>query len=170
MILKNIHYIISFLLVLLSVLLTILVPGGPIETRDFSNYSETVLVLFNIFLTTLGLLSFVVAFLVAKRKKYSIVLSALFALLYILVYLFDLFKIFPTSPVSMSSTLFLIEVISTFIGFILIYLCVKYNNLEAKNNKNITIKFSFYKIVSILIVLLFAIGIVIFATKSAMGQ
>ncbi|QKF81841.1 LPXTG cell wall anchor domain-containing protein [Halarcobacter ebronensis] len=169
MILKKIHYIISFLLVLLSILLTILVPGGPVETRDFSHYSETVLALFNIFLTILGLLSFIVAFLVAKRKKYSIVLSALFALLYILVYLFDLLKIFPTSPVTMPSTLFLIEVISTFIGFILIYLCVKYNNLEAKNNENITIKFSFYKIVSTLIVLLFAIGIVIFATKSAMG-
>ncbi|RXK02108.1 LPXTG cell wall anchor domain-containing protein [Halarcobacter ebronensis] len=169
MILKKIHYIISFLLVLLSILLTILVPGGPVETRDFSHYSETVLALFNIFLTILGLLSFIVAFLVAKRKKYSIVLSALFALLYILVYLFDLLKIFPTSPVTMPSTLFLIEVISTFIGFILIYLCVKYNNLEAKNNENITIKFSFYKIVSTLIVLLFAIGILIFATNSALG-
>ncbi|AXX92257.1 hypothetical protein CPU12_01510 [Malaciobacter molluscorum LMG 25693] len=166
----NIHYIIAFLLATLSVLLTILVPGGPIETRDFSHYSETVLTLFNIFLTTLGLLSFVVAFLIAKKKKYSIVLSAFFALLYIFVYLLDLFKIFPTSSVEMSSTLFFIETISTVIAFILIGLCIKYNNIETKNNENISVKFSFYKIILLLIVLLFAIGIVIFATKSAMGQ
>ena len=91
---KNIHYIIAFLLVTLSLLLTILVPGGPVETRDFSHYSETILTLFNIFLTALGLLSFVVAFLVTKKKRYSIVLSAVFALLYIFVYVLDLFKIF----------------------------------------------------------------------------
>ncbi|RXJ82520.1 hypothetical protein [Arcobacter sp. F2176] len=167
---KNINFIIAFLLAALSVLLTILVPGGPIETRDFSHYSETVLTLFNIFLTTLGLLSFVVAFLIVKKKKYSIVLSAIFALLYIFVYVIDLFKIFPISPVEMSSTLFFIETISTIIAFIIISLCIKFNNIEAKNNENISIKFSFYKITLLLIVLLFAIGIVIFATKSAMGQ
>ena len=167
---KNINFIIAFLLVALSVLLTILVPGGPIETRDFSHYSETVLTLFNIFLTTLGLLSFVVAFLIVKKKKYSITLSAIFALLYIFVYVIDLFKIFPISPVEMSSTLFFIETISTIIAFIIISLCIKFNNIEAKNNENISIKFSFYKITLLLIVLLFAIGIVIFATKSAMGQ
>ena len=70
----------------------------------------------------------------------------------------------------MSTTLLSIELISSFLGFILIYLCVKYNNLEVNNSKNLTIKLSFYKIISILIVILFAIGIVIFATKAAMGR
>ncbi|RXJ90816.1 hypothetical protein CRV01_06615 [Arcobacter sp. CECT 8983] len=167
---KNIHYVIAFLLVTLSILLTILVPGGPIETRDFSHYSETTLSLFNIFLTALGLLSFVVAFLIAKKKNHSIVLSAIFALLYIFVYMLDLFEIFPTSPVAMSTTLFSIEFISTIIALVLISLCIKFNDIEAENNENVKINLTFYKIISLLIVLLFAIGIVIFATKSAMGQ
>ncbi|NVJ52716.1 MAG: hypothetical protein HWD90_03415 [Campylobacteraceae bacterium] len=170
MVSKNIHNIIAFLLVTLSVLLTILVPGGPIETRDFSHYSETTLTLFNVFLTVLGLLSFAVAFLIAKKKKYSIVLSAVFALLYIFVYILDLFEIFPTSPEAMSTTLFSIEFISTLIGLILLYLCMKFNDIEVENNENVKINLTFYKIISFLIVLLFAIGIVIFATKSAMGQ
>ncbi|WP_321315297.1 hypothetical protein [Halarcobacter sp.] len=167
---KNIHYIIAFLLVSLSILLTILVPGGPIETRDFSHYSETTLTLFNIFLTALGLLSFVVAFLIIKKKRYSVVMSTLFALLYIFVYILDLFKIFPTSPIAMSTTLFSIEFISTLIGLILIYLCIRFNDIKAENNEKVSIKVTFYKIISLLIVLLFAIGIVIFATKSAMGE
>ena len=170
MFLKNIHNIIAFLFVILSVLLTILVPGGPIETRDFSHYSETVLTLFNIFLTSLGLLSFIVAFLIIKKKKYSVILSTIIALLYIFVYLIDLFKIFPTSPITMSTTLFFIEVFSTILGIILIFLCIKYNNLEMKTDENITIKFSFYKILTSVFILLCAFGIVIFATKSAMGQ
>ncbi|QKF77764.1 hypothetical protein [Arcobacter defluvii] len=171
MFLKNIHYVIAFFLIVLSVLLTILVPGGPIETRDFSHYSETILTLFNIFLTSLGLLSFVVAFLIVKKKKHSIILSTIIALLYIFIYLIDLFEIFPTSPMSMSSSLFFIEIFSTILGIILIFLCSKYNNLEIDNSENITIiKFSFYKILTLVLILLFAIGIVIFATKSAMGQ
>lgn len=169
MLTKNIHYVIAFLLVVLSVLLTILVPGGPIETRDFSHYSETVLALFNIFLTTLGLLSFVVAFLITKKKKYSVVLSAVFALLYLFVYVLDLFKIFPTSPVEMSTTLFSIEVISSLLAVVLIYLCIKYHNIEIHNGETITLQFSFYKLLALIVVVLFAIGIVIFATQSAMG-
>lgn len=169
MLTKNIHYVIAFLLVVLSVLLTILVPGGPIETRDFSHYSETILALFNIFLTTLGLLSFVVAFLITKKKKYSVVLSAVFALLYLFVYVLDLFKIFPTSPVEMSTTLFSIEVISSLLAVVLIYLCIKYHNIEIHNGETIRLQFSFYKLLALIVVVLFAIGIVIFATQSAMG-
>ena len=166
----SINYIIAFLLILLSILLTILVPGGPIETRDFSAYSPFILTLFNIFLTSLGILSFVVAYFVLKKKAYSYIISAFFALSYIAVYISDLFKIFPVSPISMPQILFIIEVISTILGFVLLYICIKYNNLESKNNENIKIKLSFYKILLLLVVLLIAIGIVIFATKSAMGQ
>ena len=164
------NYIIAFLLILLSILLTILVPGGPIETRDFSSYSPFILTLFNIFLTSLGILSFLGAYLAIKNKAYYIIISAFFAICYIVVYIFDLFKIFPVSPIPMPQTLFIIEVVSTILGFILLYICIKYNNLESKNKENITLKLSFYKIISLLVVLLFAIGIVIFATKSAMGQ
>ncbi|WP_375723671.1 hypothetical protein LXN10_14345 [Arcobacter sp. KX21116] len=166
----RINYIIAFLLILLSILLTILVPGGPIETRDFSSYSPFVLTLFNIFLTSLGILSFLGAYLVIKNKAYSLIISAFFAICYIAVYISDLFKIFPVSPIPMPQTLFIIEVVSTILGFVLLYICIKYNNFESKKKENITLKLSFYKIISLLVVLLFAIGIVIFATKSAMGQ
>ncbi|WP_419769905.1 MAG: hypothetical protein ACNI3C_11290 [Candidatus Marinarcus sp.] len=166
----KINYIIAFLLISLSILLTILVPGGPIETRDFSSYSPFVLTLFNIFLTSLGILSFLGAYLVIKNKTYSVIISAFFAICYIAVYISDLFKIFPVSPIPMPQTLFIIEVISTILGFVLLYICIKYNNFGNINKENITLKLSFYKIILLLVVLLFAIGTVIFATKSAMGQ
>ena len=50
--------VLSVLLVLSGIALSSLVPGGPIENRDFSHIAPVVLLVFNIFLTALGLGSF----------------------------------------------------------------------------------------------------------------
>lgn len=166
---KN-NYIISILLITLSILLTILVPGGPVETRDFSHYSVEILSLFNIFLTSLGIVSFVVAFLVIKKKSYSLLMSKIIALLYILVYFLDLFKIFPTSKTDMPIALFIIEIVSILLATVLFYFCSKKNAIKSKNKESLTFKFSVYKLLIVFFILLFATAIIIFATNAAMGQ
>ncbi len=56
---KNaVRYSVFSLLLLSAIMLTSLVPGGPIETRDFSHISPLVLGSFNVFLTTLSITSF----------------------------------------------------------------------------------------------------------------
>jgi hypothetical protein len=165
----KINYFIAILLILLSILLTILVPGGPIEVRDFSSYSPLVLSLFNIFLTTLGIISFLAAYLVIKKKKNSLIFSAIIAIFYLLVYISDLFKIFPISPIAMSQTLFIIETLSTILGFILLYICIKYTNIFKENTEDSSFKITKTTIIYLLLVLIIASGIVIFATISAIN-
>ncbi|RXK14505.1 hypothetical protein CP965_03380 [Halarcobacter mediterraneus] len=166
---KNLKYIIATCLISLSILLTILVPGGPIETRDFSHYDIWILSLFNIFLTSLGIISIITAFLIIKQIKYSISTTIIISLLYIFVYLSDLFKIFPISNIPMSNALFTIEFISTIIAISLLYLCIKYDFTTKENNSTFKIP-TFFKILLILIIFLFSIAIILFATNSAMGN
>lgn len=49
--------IINLLLIVSAVNLTLMVPGGFIESRDFSHISSITLGAFNVFLTTLGMVS-----------------------------------------------------------------------------------------------------------------
>ncbi|HFU76035.1 MAG TPA: hypothetical protein ENK66_07300 [Arcobacter sp.] len=115
------NYTISILLALSGILLTLLIPGGSIENRDFSHIDPTILVSFNIFLTILGLGSFILAFYTLSRSRVSYWLALLSAISYFVVYAIDLYQIFPQSPTPMSSALLLIELLGVLVAIPLIY-------------------------------------------------
>ncbi len=165
---KNIRLVMSLLLVTSMVLLTILVPGGPIETRDFSHINPLILGGFNIFLTSTGIISLLIIYFILKKHKWADFVSFLCGLSYFLVYVLDLGKIFPVSPTAMPKTLYLIEIIGSILSLPLMFLSIKLflksNTDDIINNRSKL----FLPIVIIMILL--GIGIVIFATKSAMRR
>ena len=55
-----------------AALLTSLIPGGPIENRDFSHIHPGILSLFNVFLTTLDLGSIPLAYFAAKGRSWAL--------------------------------------------------------------------------------------------------
>ncbi|MFB7817001.1 hypothetical protein ACFC0X_22835 [Paenibacillus chitinolyticus] len=106
--------IIASLLVFLNVtLLTILVPGGPIENRDFSKLTGVVFWGFNLFLISLGIVSFIACYLLLISHSNAILITQMIAVLYFIVYTIDLAGMFPKSPTKMSKPLMLFEIINT---------------------------------------------------------
>lgn len=99
-----------FLLLLSGLLLSSLIPGGPIENRDFSHINPAILLSFNIVLTVLGLGSFALIGLLWKNLRSAWTLSAIAAFTYLVVYGIDLAALFPQSPTPMSAALYWIEV------------------------------------------------------------
>lgn len=93
-------------------LLAILVPGGPIENRDFSNMKGASFWGFNFFLIILGLASFMASYLILTNIFRGIYLGILLSGLYFIVYIVDLSGVFPKSPTLMSKRLMLIEIIN----------------------------------------------------------
>ena len=159
----------AILLVLSMVLLTILVPGGPIETRDFSHISPTILQNFNIFLTSTGIVSLLILFFIFKKIRWSYLVAFLCGLSYFCVYILDLAKIFPVSPSKMPTTLFIIEVVGTIISIPLMFLSLKsFINFHSTTEKS-AVKTKYFWLAAIILALL-GIFIVIFATNSAMGK
>lgn len=106
--------IMASLVVFLNVsLLTILVPGGPIENRDFSKLKGVVFWGFNLFLISLGIVSFIVCYLLLISHSNAILITQIIAVLYFIVYTIDLAGMFPKSPTKMSKPLMLFEIINT---------------------------------------------------------
>jgi len=99
-------------------LLAILVPGGPIEKRDFSNLKGITFWGFNIFLISLGLATFVNVYLLFENQEISIIMGIIISIFYMFVYLLDLGKIFPKSPTKMSNSLMLMEIINLMISIL----------------------------------------------------
>lgn len=99
-------------------LLAILVPGGPIENRDFSNLKGVTFWGFNIFLISLGLATFVNVYLLFENQEISIIMGIIISIFYMFVYLLDLGKIFPKSPIKMSNSLMLMEIINLMISIL----------------------------------------------------
>lgn len=105
--------IIASLLVFFNVmLLAILVPGGPIENRDFSKLKGVVFWGFNLFLILLGVMSFITCYLLLIAHPNAIFITKIIAVLYFIVYIIDLAGIFPKSPTKMSKPLMLFEIIN----------------------------------------------------------
>lgn len=163
---------VSSLLVFSAVLLGILVPGGPIETRDFSHISPVILAAFNTFLTVLGIGSIAFAYFALKGKHWAVVASLVCGISYFLVYALDLGKIFPVSPNEMPLALLVIEVVGLLVSLPLAYLSWRaiqmtmelgYANESgsAMNKKHVQV---------LAIAVLAGIGIIIFATLAAMGK
>ena len=117
---KTLHWGIVALLVASAANLCVMVPGGPIEERDFSAISPIILGGFNLFLTLLGLSSFALAYLIASKRYNGYILASLIGLGYFAVYALDLAFIFPKSPTPMPELLFKLEWLGIFLAIPLI--------------------------------------------------
>ncbi|MEO0645615.1 MAG: hypothetical protein AAFZ17_05580 [Cyanobacteria bacterium J06650_10] len=183
---NSVKYSVFALLLLSAVSLTSLVPGGPIETRNFSHISPLVLGSFNIFLTTLSLTSFMLLYFVWQRQRWAFVASGIWGIGYFLVYVLDLARWFPVSPDAMPPALFAIEVFGTILSIPLAVLSFSSanteNNLTDINQQRgylgdmLTIddgevrkneKTGLFAVAALATLL--GTGIVVFATRAAMG-
>jgi hypothetical protein len=163
---------VSMLLVLSAVLLGILVPGGPIETRDFSHTSPVILGTFNTFLTSLGIGSFVFAYFALKGKLWSYIASLVCGISYFLVYALDLGKIFPVSPNEMPEALLAIEIVGILVSIPLAYLSLRaiQKSMELSIAHEAGTLMDKKHVLLIAVMVLAGIGIIIFATLAAMGK
>jgi hypothetical protein len=156
--------VITGLLIASAVNLALMVPGGFIETRDFSAYPAMVLGVFNVFLTVLGLGSLVLAYIIIKiGRAYG--WGVLAGLAFVGVYLLDLGRIFPVTPNPMSPLLATLEWIGTGLGVALALSSVA---LRGAASTETSAKPTLPMPVVLGLTLL-ALTIVAFATKSAMG-
>lgn len=115
---------ISLVLFLNVTLLAILVPGGPIENRDFTHLKGSVFWGFNVFLISQGLMTFVNAYFVLSGISIWQPLAIAVAIGYMIVYALDLAKIFPKSPTKMSKALQLLEIINFSVAVYLFILAI----------------------------------------------
>ena len=160
-----------------SIALGILVPGGPVETRSFSHMSPLTLGVFNTFLTTLVLGSLLSIYFVLRSKRWAIIAAAIFGLSYLGVYGLDLVEIFPVSPDGMPSALWVIQVFGTLLSLPLIVLSVQaLQALDQPLPANAPLSASnpaaiarTPQMVAAMVLGMVALGIITFATKSAMG-
>ena len=158
----NPRHLLALLLALSAINLALMIPGGFVETRDFSAYPASVLAAFNIFLTVLGLGSLVLAWLTWRggvRRVWSMAAAVGFAA----VYLLDLFEIFPVTPVPMSALLETLEWLGTTLAVLLGVAVVAAGRGEG-GPQVAAIPRGLALVLGIA-----GIGIVIFATIAAMG-
>lgn len=114
----SIRNLTALLLCLSGVNLTLMIPGGFVETREFTLYPVSVIAGFNVFLTVLGLGSFVLAWRIWRGARRT--LWAFFAgVSYVAVYMLDLAVIFPISQTPMSALLETLEWVGTGLGILL---------------------------------------------------
>ncbi|NVK56612.1 MAG: hypothetical protein HWE26_13440 [Alteromonadaceae bacterium] len=164
------HKILSALLVAAFVALASLIPGGPIETRDFSHISPVLLGIFNFILTSIGLSSVVFAYFVALKDKWAIVGGLLAGISYFVVYVLDLFRLFPVSPSPMPLSLEVIELISVMLAISIMYFATRLllqrdTPKSGSGSKRRWRGFLPWSIAGVLA----ALAIVAYATVSAMG-
>lgn len=161
--------IVNSLLILSAINLTLMVPGGFIESRDFSHISSIILGVFNIFLTTLGMISLFLTYFIYKKQKWAVYTVFLSGLSYFIVYTIDLAEIFPKSPTEMPISLFILEILGTIMAIPIMYYSVqKLKELETNDNGELLPNKSIYWLIIIAIII--SLGIIIFATKAAMTE
>lgn len=162
----------ALLLVISATLLSAMIPGGPVETRDFSHYNPLLLGSFNTFLTLLGLLSYGAAWFVWRRQRWALICAGLCGVGYFLVYAADLAQLFPQSPLPMPTALLVMEIAGLLLSLPLMLLPIKLQgaNPQAENSGHLLRPLSRTKAVFLLLSLgVLALGIIAFATLSAMG-
>lgn len=160
---------ISALLLLSCGLLAILVPGGSIETRNFSHIDPFVLGCFNTFLTLLVMVSVLIIYYLLQDIYWAYAVTALCGVSYLIVYALDLAEIFPVSFDPMPQALFIIELIGLVVSLPLIFLSVRRSfatSLPAQKTKQLYSKRFIY---FAFILSIASLSIIVFATKSAMG-
>ena len=164
-----IGYTIAGLLVLSAVLLGLLIPGGPIENRNFSHIAPTILGIFNTFLTVLGIASLPLAYFSIGAGNIALIASAVCGISYFLVYALDLTTIFPVSPDKMPRALFIIEVLGFIIAIPLTFFSLYYLTLPRAGITEMDLSSSTINSIFV-VVLIIGIGVIIFATKAAMRK
>lgn len=143
-----------------------MVPGGGIDTRDFSHISPFALSAFNIFLTTLGLVSLFLPYFVFRKYKWSVISAFVCGASYLLVYVLDFAHLFPKSPDSMPQLLVLLEAFGILLSIPLMVLSLQ--KMKELGGGRISTQLSNKMYWFIAFAILVGIGIIIFATKSAM--
>lgn len=152
------------LLVMSGLLLSSLVPGGPIETRDFSHIPVPVLLGFNLFLTTLVLGSFLAGVGLWFGSPWARTASFWAAASYVLIYAIDVAGWFPSSPTPMPPALLAVETIGLTIALPLLWRLANARSLQSGVTPRRLITGR-----GLTALALVGIGIVLFATQQAMG-
>ncbi len=172
---KSFKYSVPAFLALSSGLLTSLVPGGLIETRSFAHINPLILGSFNTFLTTLSLASLLLVYFAWQEYRWAFFASFIAGLSYFLVYVLDLAHLFPVSPDAMPTALLVIEILGTTVSLPLMItsgLGMQHSSkqLNQSNNSQLVSDLARKKQTFIVIgITLIGIGIITFATRSAMG-
>ncbi|MFD8822221.1 hypothetical protein ACFV1C_07665 [Streptomyces sp. NPDC059605] len=100
------------LLVWEALLLIPMVPGKLIDTRDFSPLPRWQYNSFNVYLTSLGLASFVVAGFAMAGQHWAFVAALVLSLGYLAVFAADLGAVFPVVPDPLPVQLLVLEAIA----------------------------------------------------------
>ncbi|SDH56897.1 hypothetical protein SAMN05421846_101179 [Chryseobacterium taeanense] len=143
-----------------------MIPGGFIESRDFSHINSMILAIFNIFLTILGLISLFLVYFINKNFKWSFKAAYLCGISYFTVYIIDLFKIFPKSPTPMPELLYILEIVGCVISIPLIFYSMKIIKEWKNDDSKMTFSKGFYGLIAIAVII--GLCIIIFATNAAM--
>ena len=169
------------LLAVSALLLASLIPGGPIENRDFSHIPVSILTGFNLFLTVLNLGSVVLLYFIFRQQRWAISVVWFAGLAYFIVYAIDLAQLFPRSPTSMSQALSLIEVLGMCAAVPLMYLSWPYTPFASQNSRrqerdeksnvseNESTPMTGFRVALMAVLIAFSVGIILFATDSAMN-
>ena len=161
------HQQTAFWLIVSVALLSSLIPGGPIENRDFSHIHPGILGGFNIFLTVLDLGSLVLAYFAFKQRPWALSLAFAAAVGFFGVYAIDLAQMFPRSPTPMSFALALIEVLGMTAAVPLMF--AAHRALCEASPRTHSPKRSPIRYATIVAFALVGIAIVWFATDAAMS-
>ncbi|AWZ00113.1 hypothetical protein RHODOSMS8_00559 [Rhodobiaceae bacterium] len=158
------------LLIVSIALLSSLIPGGPIENREFGHLGVAAVLTFNIFLAALILTSVFAVVLTWKRSHFGGGLAFLCSIGFAGVYLLDLLEIFPTSPTAMSAPLYYVESIGLIVAGLLMAASkpLKLSKRDARTARAQHRPFSL-SVQTVFVVLAVTVGIVVFATVSALG-
>jgi hypothetical protein len=162
---QPLRYLDAALLAVSGLLLSSLVPGGPIENRDFSHIPVAVLLGFNIFLTALAMGSIATAVGLLGTQARTRVATFWAAASYIVVYTADLLGWFPTSPTPMPPTLRAVEMAGIAVAVVLAWRSA-HGSGSAQPSEPLPILTSTARAAMVLVA-----GLVIaFSTMSAMGS
>jgi hypothetical protein len=161
---RNSH-ILPILLLLSGLILSALVPGGPIENRDFSHINPAILLTFNVYLTILGLGSFILVAYVYKRGTFAGLLSMLAGVSYLVVYGVDLAGWFPKTPSPMSDALLWAEMVGLLLAIPMIRLSILLSR-QGEDSARVVWGISRARLIALVFG---ATAIVTFATWSAMA-
>ncbi|MBX2838831.1 MAG: hypothetical protein KTR35_18380 [Gammaproteobacteria bacterium] len=173
------HYQVTTLLLLSAILLASLIPGGPIENRDFSHIHTGILAGFNIFLTALNLGTFALTYFVIKQHPWSRTAVFFTAISYFTVYAIDLAQLFPRSPTPMSQALSVVEVLGLCTAVLLMFLSTTSTRFDQREGVQKSARVIVTKtpphphkgvsVLALTFVIALGIGIIAFATDSAMS-
>jgi len=155
-----------YILFAIFILLVSLIPGGPVETRDFSHLSPVEIWLFNGFLTLLGFGSLILIYFLLRRKKWAYRSSFIVGVIYFVLSILDLLNIFPKSSTPMSDLLLTLEVIILVLSLCLILFSYRsLSNQEFIKNKELGIVLSKKAWIILLIgIISLAITVLIYAS------